>query len=327
MSERTTAEVAVRNRMSLPEFRAGKDGPSIFSAGTMNIFSRTLRALTNPRIVWGEKDDAQITDGNFLITLSRASAMGDGGTANVIHAVVIDDSPDDYLICKSFSGGVIGDYIYVAKPIALRRSMSDHILLPVPVEMVSNSFGLEDPAVNLYAAGTITESTRWLIHHFYTATIRRAYDVTASISAGRNELDDDYIITGGSTDIKTLSIKYGLKTFEDVRTSLNVPLSEFQVIIPRYLTRSEENPVYGTEYIFPGDVIAAVSGQPMIPNDPREDDDAESATEPLWKPILADALKADGTPDIDPETELQKKVQVNYIDLNLHARAWARAIT
>jgi hypothetical protein len=250
------------------------------------------------------------------------------GRVRLRTVIVVDDSPDDYLLCKSLkTDGEIGEeYIYVAKPVALRRSMSDHILLPMPFQTISSSLG--ESGLDLYAEGEIATSTRWLIHHFYSAINRKAYDVTNSIAAERNELDDDYIITGGGTDIKTLTIKDGLKTFDAIRTSLSAPLAEFQVIIPRYLPRSEKGPVYNdSDKVFPGEPILVVSGRPMIPNDPRTDEDDDSDTEPLWKPIMADKLKPDGSPDIEEETSEQKKVRVTLIDINVHARAWARAST
>ncbi len=148
MSERTTSEIAVHNRMQLPDFRPGKDGPMIFSSGTMNIFSRVLRALTNPRVIWGERDDAQITDGNFLITLSRSSA-NESGSSRVSQYVLTNNSNGDYFVCRTLS--VASDIrttgatdIYIAKPFHLRRSPFDRDLL-----------NIDDPG----AIGTVDEIT------------------------------------------------------------------------------------------------------------------------------------------------------------------------
>lgn len=116
-----TSEVAVRNRMSFPDFRPGKDGPKIFSAGTMNIFSRALRALTNPRIVWGEKDDVQITDGNTLITLSRASATESASGAKMYRLKSVQD---DYVTARSWDGSAEGDTdILIAKEYKIQCSL------------------------------------------------------------------------------------------------------------------------------------------------------------------------------------------------------------
>ena len=120
MSDRTTSEIAIHNRMALPEFRAGKEGPSIFSSGTMNIFSRVLRALTNPRIVWGEKDDAQITDGNFLITLSRSSA----NESALAKMYLLKSVQDDYVTAHSWDGTTEGaTNILIAKEYKIQCSL------------------------------------------------------------------------------------------------------------------------------------------------------------------------------------------------------------
>ena len=128
MSERTTAEVAVKNRMALPEFRAGKEGPSIFSAGTMNIMSRALKALTNPHVSWGEKDDAQITDGNFNITLSRASVMGGAiGLQFVLKSV-----QGDYVTAHAWDGFTeFSDNILIAKEYKARCSLTGETIFGV----------------------------------------------------------------------------------------------------------------------------------------------------------------------------------------------------
>ena len=187
MSDRTTSEVAVHNRMSLPEFRAGKEGPSIFSAGTMNIFSRTLRALTNPRIVWGEKDDAQITDGNFLISLSRTSAMGGG--IDVIPAVVTDASAGDYFLCKQVVS-TIGDSgvellasslaVHVAKPYNLRMSVFDRDVLnaTIPGNIGTTDEITCEMQVESWDGITFSSATKKFSYEYKSSTFRIATDET-----------------------------------------------------------------------------------------------------------------------------------------------------
>src|SRR5947207_10118026 len=133
MSERTTSEVAVRNKMNIPEFRAGKDGPSIFSAGTMNILCRALRALTNPHITRGESDKVELTDGNFLIQLSRTSE-NEEGNSKVQQYVLTDASNGDYFVCRTWDDSgespLIGETdIFIAKPFHLRQSPFDRDVL------------------------------------------------------------------------------------------------------------------------------------------------------------------------------------------------------
>ncbi len=128
MSERTTAEVAVKNRMSLPEFRAGKEGPSIFSAGTMNIPMRLLQALANPHVSWGERDDAQITDGNFHITLSRASAL----QGAIALQFVLVSVQNDYVTAHSWDGVIEGtESFYIAKEWKVRCTLTGETIFGI----------------------------------------------------------------------------------------------------------------------------------------------------------------------------------------------------
>jgi len=66
----------------------------------MNVIVRTLRALTNPSISWGEKDDPQITDGNFKINLSRAAASG---AESQVKQFSLTSVHDDYVIGRELT--------------------------------------------------------------------------------------------------------------------------------------------------------------------------------------------------------------------------------
>lgn len=119
MSDRTTSEIAVSNRMNIPLFQAGKHGPSIWSAGTMNVLVRTLRALTNTQIIWGEKDEAKLTDGNFLLMLSRASASG-----QQLQMFKLKSVQDDYVTCRTWDGSNEGAVdTYLAKEYKIQCSL------------------------------------------------------------------------------------------------------------------------------------------------------------------------------------------------------------
>lgn len=121
MSERTTAEISIHNRMQIPRFTAGKDGPSPFSAGTMNLLLRILEALCNPQIKRTGRDAVTVSDGNFLIEI-KSDSSGTGSAAKMMKLVSVQD---DYLTCHSWDGTTEGtDPIYVAKQYAHRCSLT-----------------------------------------------------------------------------------------------------------------------------------------------------------------------------------------------------------
>src|SRR5438552_15923557 len=124
------SEVTVHNKMRLPEFRKGKDGPQIFSAGVMNVLSRTLRALTNPQIVRGEKDEAVLTDSNFVLTLAR-SADG-SGSGSVARMYRLKSVQDDYVTVRSWNGADEGSQdIQLAKEYKLRCSLTGETIFGI----------------------------------------------------------------------------------------------------------------------------------------------------------------------------------------------------
>src|SRR6266576_6022775 len=184
MSDRTTSEVAIHNRMDIPLFQAGKDGPSIWSAGVMNVLVRVLRALVNPRVVWGESDNVQITDGNFLITLSRTSANEDGN-AKVQQYVLTDASNGNYFICRHWSEGpfepIIGlTDIYIAKPFHLRQSPFDRDVLnaAAPGNIGTSSEIPYRTVVESWDGVTFSSATKKWSYQYKSATFRIATDET-----------------------------------------------------------------------------------------------------------------------------------------------------
>jgi hypothetical protein len=207
MSDRTTSEVAIRNRMALPLFRAGKDGPSIFSAGTMNILSRALTALMNPRIVWGERDDVQITDGNTLITLSRSSAS-ESASSRVQQYILTDASNWDYFICRILGTRIdatdpenpltfraIGATdIFIAKPFHLRQTPFDReeINAGVPENIGTLDEITYDVTVEAWNGVTFSSSVKRWSFEYKSATFRIATDQTDRTDGNADNIGDNW---------------------------------------------------------------------------------------------------------------------------------------
>ncbi len=189
MSDRTTAELAVHNQMQIPLFAPGKGSPSIFSAGDMNVHVRILRALTNPQVVWGQRDEARITDGNFKIQLSRDSANA-GANSSVQQYVLRDASNGDYFICRTLaktgSTLIVGtDDIRIVKPFHLRQSIFDRAVLNVAAP---GNIGTVDEitySVQVEAWDGMTFSTgpRYFSFEYKSATFRIATDETDATPA------------------------------------------------------------------------------------------------------------------------------------------------
>src|SRR5436190_6604341 len=109
-----SATKAIRNRMQVPLFKAGTERPSIMSASDMNVLVRALNALLNPSVVRGERDDATITDGNFVIDVSNADEATDTAVKQFI---LKDASFDDWLVCREWDGAAeVGGDVLVARP-------------------------------------------------------------------------------------------------------------------------------------------------------------------------------------------------------------------
>jgi hypothetical protein len=103
-SSSTTAAInpvltGVRNGMQLPDFQGrGRWVPWLPSAA--NCVLRAVRALVNPRVIWGNKDEIIISDSNWLLTLdsSRLSpppAPGGGITPRGLYNGSIDYKVND----------------------------------------------------------------------------------------------------------------------------------------------------------------------------------------------------------------------------------------
>ncbi len=179
--------------MNVPLFRPGKGSPSIFSAGDMNVLVRILRALTNPQIVWGQRDEARLTDGNFLIQLSRDSANQEAGS-RVEQYVLIDATNGDYFICRTIDISLdvsdpenpevvrtIGaDDVYIAKPFHLRRSPFDRDVLN---EDAPGNIGTVDEITyhtvkESWDGAVLTETTEKWSYEYKSATFRIATNAT-----------------------------------------------------------------------------------------------------------------------------------------------------
>src|SRR5262245_47775166 len=158
---------AVRNRMEIPEFRPGKSGPSAFRAGDMNVHVAILKSLTNPQIRWGLKNQATLTDGNFLIELSRA----DSESAVVFPLLLLSQTNPDHFECQQIitvpsgsetSYATTGDTILVAKPFNLRRTPFDGKTVSVTVEA--------------WDGATFSSAVRSFTYEYKSATYRIATD-------------------------------------------------------------------------------------------------------------------------------------------------------
>jgi hypothetical protein len=74
------SSTAVRNRMEIPLFRPGKEGPQLSSADDMNVLVRAVRSLVNPMVSIGLEPKAELSDGNFNIQVPRATAAESSDT-------------------------------------------------------------------------------------------------------------------------------------------------------------------------------------------------------------------------------------------------------
>jgi hypothetical protein len=71
---------AVRNRMEIPLFRPGKEGPQLSSAEDMNVIVRAVRSLVNPMVSIGLEPKAELSDSNFRIQVPATTAAASSDT-------------------------------------------------------------------------------------------------------------------------------------------------------------------------------------------------------------------------------------------------------
>jgi hypothetical protein len=111
----------------LPEFQEGTEGPSVWSAATMNNIVKSVNVWLNPSISRGEKDGVEISDSNVQITLKRS----EGGGAS-IERFKVRFAENDFLICRTWDGTTIGATdIYVLKPEELQCSLASEAIYGV----------------------------------------------------------------------------------------------------------------------------------------------------------------------------------------------------
>jgi hypothetical protein len=121
------AEFALKVGAKLPEFKEGQDGPSVWSADTMNNFVKALNSLLNPKIVRGEADKVTISDSNTVIQLSRSAEAG-----GLVERFKIRFAESDYLVCRTWNGSVLGaSDVYVLKPEELQCSLASEAIYGV----------------------------------------------------------------------------------------------------------------------------------------------------------------------------------------------------
>ena len=161
----TSESKAVRNKMQIPLFKEGAGRPSLWSSADMNVLVRAINALTNPTIKRGDKDDAQVADGNFLITIANADAATEGTTKQF---VVKDYSFDNWLVCREWNGtDEVGEDIPVARAYTMRRTPFDGVTVDYFKEVWNGS--------------SVDEQLLSIIYTYRTANLRHA---TGTINGG-----------------------------------------------------------------------------------------------------------------------------------------------
>src|SRR5881394_305403 len=161
---------AVRNKMDVPEFKPGKEKPSLWSAAAANRHVAILRALVNPSVRWGASDKAELSDANFVIQLDETKA--NGGTVLVPFGLLDASNPDHFVCLRAAGTAIEGggtSYVFdveglgatlVAKPYNLRQTPFDGKTVAVAVESLS---------------GTTVRSFNY---NYHSATYRTAEDQT-----------------------------------------------------------------------------------------------------------------------------------------------------
>jgi hypothetical protein len=125
--KKETSEFKLEVGAKLPEFQEGGEGPSVWSAETMNNFVKALNALLDPRISRGESDKVEISDSNITFQLSRSAEAG-----GLVERFKIRFAENDFLICRTWDGSTIGATdIYVLKPEELQCSLASEAIYGV----------------------------------------------------------------------------------------------------------------------------------------------------------------------------------------------------
>jgi hypothetical protein len=127
MSDEKPAEFKLKVGARLPEFQEGAEGPSVWSADTMNNFVKAINALLNPKISRGEADKVTISDSNVVFQLSRSAESG-----ALVERFKVRFAENDFLICRTWDGTTIGATdIYVLKPEELQCSLASEAIYGV----------------------------------------------------------------------------------------------------------------------------------------------------------------------------------------------------
>ena len=103
----------------IPVFIPGDKGPSPFSAGTMNIFSRAVSSLLGMKVVRGDTDRVFVSEGNVVVQLSKKAEASSGGSPE---RFIVKSIQADYLTCRTWDGTTQGLVdVLIAKPPLLRN--------------------------------------------------------------------------------------------------------------------------------------------------------------------------------------------------------------
>jgi hypothetical protein len=141
---------AVRNRMEIPWYQEGKDGPSLFSANDRNTEVALLRALSNPQVAYGTTANAILSDSNFTIVLPTST------TASAVTAYKLKDVKGDYLIGRTWDGTTEGGVdVAIAKEYLHRESLTAETLLAE-----SHTYTYSDGVSETWGVGTFGRFNR-----------------------------------------------------------------------------------------------------------------------------------------------------------------------
>ena len=116
----TQGKPAVRAKMEIPWFTAGKSKPSIWSAADMNVLVALCRAYANPTIERGDTDKVLLADGNVKIVIAKNGATAGGGLG-MFHLKSVQG---DYVTLRTWDGAAEGAAdVFAAKEYKLRNSL------------------------------------------------------------------------------------------------------------------------------------------------------------------------------------------------------------
>lgn len=107
-------------------FGIGRGFASLFSLSAHNRIVNFCNALSNLRVVVGERPDFKVSDENAVLVVPRVSS-GAGGSGIALRCAVLSTSAEDTLSCIVLDGDSAGETITVARPPALVASVDSEV--------------------------------------------------------------------------------------------------------------------------------------------------------------------------------------------------------